>query len=304
MKKIVIAGGTGYLGNVLVQYFMSLGYECVVLTRQALKSFEGVRYIQWNAKKLGNWTEELENTEALINLTGKSVNCRYNAQNRLDIFNSRQLSTLVLGEAIQQCKNPPKIWINSSSATIYRHAPDRPMDEFDGEIGEGFSVEVCKLWEHTFNGFNLLKTRKIIIRSALVLGKDGGVFPEFKNLVQIGLGGKMGSGAQMVSWIHEQDFVNAVHFLIKNPACSGIFNLSAPVPLSNNDMMSVLRRQMNRRFGLPSTFWMLKIGTWFKQTEAELILKSRWVLPTRLQAVGFEFEFMEFDKAVDNLLKT
>lgn len=192
MKKIVIAGGTGYLGQVLVRYFKSWGYECVSLTRKRQRSQEKMRFVQWDAKSLGDWMKELENAEALINLTGRSVNCRYNAQNRLDIFNSRQLSTLVLGEAILQCKNPPKVWLNSASATVYRHAQDRAMDEFGGEIGEGFSVEVCKLWEHSFKGFTLPKTRKIILRSALVLGNGGGVFPEFKKLVQMGLGGKMG----------------------------------------------------------------------------------------------------------------
>lgn len=304
MKKIVIAGGTGYLGQVLVQYFNSVGYECIILTRHRQHSHEKVRFVQWDAKSLGDWMEELESAEALINLTGRSVNCRYNAQNRLDIFNSRQLSTLVLGEAILQCKKPPKVWLNSASATIYRHAQDRPMDEFEGELGEGFSVEVCKLWEHTFNGFDLPKTRKIILRSALVLGNGGGVFPEFKKLVQMGLGGKMGSGAQMVSWIHEQDFANAIHFLIEKPTCSGIFNLAAPSPLSNSNMMSSLRRQMNIRFGLSSTLWMLKLGTWLKRTEPELVMKSRWVIPTRLKSAGFNFEFTDFEKAIDNLLKT
>lgn len=304
MKTIVIASGTGYLGQVLVRYFESVGYECVILTRQRQRPYEKGRFVQWDAQSLGGWIEELENAEALINLTGRSVNCRYNAQNQLDIFNSRQLSTLVLGEAILQCKKPPKVWLNSSSATIYRHAQDRPMDEFNGEIGEGFSVEVCKLWEHTFTGFDLPKTRKIILRSALVLGNYGGVFPEFKKLVQMRLGGKMGSGEQMVSWIHEQDFANAVHFLIKNPVCNGIFNLSAPMPLSNKNMMSCLRQQLGIRFGLSSTLWMLKVGTWLKQTESELVLKSRWVVPTRLKSLGFDFEFNEFEKAVDNLLKT
>lgn len=260
--------------------------------------------MQWDAKSLGDWIEELENAEALINLTGRSVNCRYTAQNRLDIFNSRQLTTLILGEAILQCKNPPPIWLNSASATIYRHAQDRSMDEFGGEMGEGFSVEVCKLWEHTFKGFNLPKTRKIILRSALVLGNDGGVFPEFKKLVKMRLGGKMGDGEQMVSWIHERDFAKAVHFLMKNSTCSGIFNLSAPTPLSNTDMMSCLRQQMNIRFGLSSKLWMLKLGTWLKRTEPELVLKSRWVVPTRLKSAGFDFEFEEFEKAVDNLFKT
>lgn len=304
MKKIIIAGGTGYLGQVLVQFFMSVGYECVILTRQRQRSQERVRFVEWDAKSRGDWTAELENAEAFINLTGRSVNCRYTAQNRLGIFNSRQLSTLVLGEAILQCKNPPKVWLNSGSATIYRHAQDRPMDEYGGEIGEGFSVEVCKLWEHTFNGFNLPTTRKIILRSALVLGNGGGVFPEFKKLVQMRLGGKMGSGEQMVSWLHERDFAKAVLFLIENPTCNGIFNLSAPTPLSNNNMMSCLRQQMDIRFGLPSTLWMLKLGTWIKQTEAELVMKSRWVVPTRLKSAGFNFEFNEFEKAVDNLLKT
>lgn len=304
MKKIVIAGGTGYLGQVLVQYFNSLGYECVILTRQRQDSHKKVRFVQWDAKSPGDWMKELESAEALINLTGRSVNCRYNAQNRLDIFNSRQLSTLVLGEAILKCKHPPKVWVNSASATIYRHAQDRPMDEFDGELGKGFSVEVCKLWEHTFEGFNLLKTRKIILRSALVFGNGGGVFPEFKKLAQMGLGGKMGSGAQMVSWIHEQDFAKAIYFLIEKPTCSGIFNLAAPSPLSNSNMMSSLRQQMNIRFGLSSALWMLKLGTWFKRTEPELVLKSRWVIPTRLKSAGFNFEFTDFEKAVDNLLKT
>lgn len=301
---MVIAGGTGYLGQVLINYFKPKGYEIVVLTRQSLNKCQELKSVQWDARTLDDWVKELENAEVLINLTGRSVNCRYNAQNQLDIFNSRQLSTLVLGEAILKCKNPPLVWLNSASATIYRHAPDRPMDEIEGEIGKGFSVEVCKLWEHTFNGFNLPKTRKIILRSALVLGNGGGVFPEFKKLVRMGLGGKMGSGEQMVSWIHERDFANAVQFLIDNQSCCGIFNLSAPMPLSNNEMLSSLRRQMNIRFGLSSTSWMLKLGTWLKQTESELILKSRWVVPTRLKSAGFNFEFKEFDKAVDNLLKT
>ncbi len=304
MKKIIIAGGTGFLGQILVQYFNSLNYECLILTRQRRRSYGKVRFVQWDAKSLGAWVQELEDAEALINLTGKSVNCRYNAQNRLDIFNSRQLATLVLGEAMLQCKNPPKVWINSSSATIYRHAQDRPMDEETGELGEGFSVEVCKLWEHTFNGFSLPKTRKVLMRSALVLGSSGGVLPEFKKPVQMGLGGKMGSGKQMVSWIHELDFVRATHFLIENKTCSGIFNLAAPIALTNTDMMFFLRRNMQIRFGLSSTLWMLKVGTWLKQTETELVLKSRWVIPSRLKSAGFDFIFTEFAQATNDLLKT
>ncbi|MDF7816053.1 TIGR01777 family oxidoreductase [Runella sp. MFBS21] len=305
MKKIVIAGGTGYLGRVLTDHFVAEGYQCVVLTRSLppySPQTSQIKWVEWDGKSLGAWSRELEGAEAVINLSGRSVNCRYNDRNKLAIFISRQWSTFVLGKALQECQHPPKVWLNSSSATIYRHAEDRPMNEENGELGAGFSVEVCQLWEHTCNAFQLSNTRKILLRTALVLGTSGGVFPELVGLTKWGLGGKMGSGQQMVSWLHEKDFVGAVHWLINNNGAKGVYNLVAPTATSNIEMMTILRRALKIPIGLPSTNWMLNIGTWLKQTEAELVLKSRWVLPTRLLNEGFTFEFVTFKEACQNLL--
>ena len=197
MKKIVIAGGTGYLGRVLTDYFVLEGYQCVILTRKILQNSpqtSQIKWVEWDGKSLGAWSRELEGAEAVINLSGRSVNCRYNDRNKLAIFISRQWSTFILGKALQRCQHPPKVWLNSSSATIYRHAEGRPMNEENGELGAGFSVEVCQLWEHTCNAFQLSNTRKILLRTALVLGTSGGVFPELVGLTKWGLGGKWGVG--------------------------------------------------------------------------------------------------------------
>lgn len=305
MKKMVIAGGTGYLGRVLTDYFVSEVYQCVILTRkihQNSPQTSQIKWVEWDGKSLGAWSRELEGAEAVINLSGRSVNCRYNDRNKLAIFTSRQWSTFVLGKALQECQHPPKVWLNSSSATIYRHAEDRPMNEENGELGAGFSVEVCQLWEHTCNAFKLPNTRTVLLRTALVLGNKGGVFPELVGLTRWGLGGKMGGGKQMVSWLHEKDFVQAVHWLVKNNGAEGVYNLVAPTAISNVEMMAALRRTLKMPIGLPSTNLMLDIGTWLKQTEAELVLKSRWVEPTRLLNEGFCFEFETFGVACQNLL--
>ncbi len=291
MNKIIIAGGTGFIGKYLQKRFKESGYEMVLISRQ-----EG--FVNWNDRvKL---IDALNGAELLINLAGKSVNCKYNEKNKREIFSSRTETTKALGEAIQQCSNPPALWINSGTATIYRHAEDRPMMEADGEIGEGFSVEVAKAWEQSFFNFDLAHTRQVVLRIAITLGKDEGVMKPLKNLVRFGLGGRQGNGEQMFSWIHIEDLFNIIMFIKDRNDLKGIFNCASPDPLNNKTFMQKLRQHMHVKVGLPSPKWLLEIGAIFIKTETELVLKSRWVLPERLLNAGFMFKYPTIDAALNS----
>jgi len=293
IKKIVIAGGTGFIGKYFKYKFQSLGYEVFIISRQK-------PHIQWQDK--GGIVAALENSEMLINLAGKSVDCRYTEMNRSEILLSRTRTTQALGEAILQCTNPPQLWINSSTATIYRHAEDRSMTEDTGEIGTGFSVNVAKSWEQSFFNFQLSKTRQVALRTAIVLGKNGGAIKPLKNLVRFGIGGKQGNGKQMFSWIHIEDVFNIVLFLQSKNNLEGVFNCSSPNPIDNNTLMKSFREKMKMKIGLPSPKWLLEAGAVFIRTETELVLKSRWVVPGRLLKEGYNFKFPLIDPALENLL--
>ncbi|AST91932.1 TIGR01777 family protein [Sutcliffiella cohnii] len=293
MKKIVLAGGTGFIGEYFKEKFKELGYEVKIISRQ-------MQHISWEDKD--GIKEALEDAELLINLAGKSVNCRYNETNKNEIMNSRIRTTTLLGEAIQACENPPEIWMNSSTATIYRHAEDRPMTEDTGEIGTGFSVDVATNWEQTFFSFDLSNTRQIALRIAIVLGKGGGVMTPYQNLVKFGLGGFQGTGNQMFSWIHIEDLFKIVLFLKEKEELTGVFNCSSPQPVSNRELMKELRKTMNVPVGLPSPKWILEIGSLLIKTETELVLKSRWVLPERLEREGYTFTFETLEKALQDIL--
>jgi uncharacterized protein len=293
MKKVVIAGGTGFIGEYFQKKFKDQGYDLKIISRQK-------QHISWEDKE--DIVEALEDAELLINLAGKSVNCRYNEANRNEIMNSRVKTTTILGESIQTCTNPPKTWVNSSTATIYRHAEDRPMTEENGEIGSGFSVDVATNWEKTFFSFDLQNTRQVALRIAIVLGKDGGVMTPYRNLVKFGLGGNQGNGKQMFSWIHVEDLFQIVLFLKDRKDLSGVFNCSSPAPVSNDEFMNTLRKTMGVPFGLPSPKWMLEIGSILIKTETELVLKSRWVLPERLQREGYTFVYPTLDKTLQDIL--
>jgi uncharacterized protein (TIGR01777 family) len=292
-KKIVIAGGTGFVGQYLNKKFTAAGYEVIIISRQQ-------SHVHWNNIPL--IIETLESAEMLINLAGKSVDCRYNEKNKIKIYNSRIDTTIILGEAILTCKNPPTLWINSSTATIYRHAEDRPMTESAGEIGFGFSVDVATSWEKSFFNFNLPFTRQVALRMAIVLGKDGGVIKPLKNLVRFGLGGKQGNGKQMFSWIHIEDLFSIINFIQQHNELTGVLNTAAPNPVSNKTLMQLLRKNMGMAFGLSAPVWLLKIGAVIIQTETELILKSRWVIPERLSETGFQFQYPYMDEALKNIL--
>ncbi|WP_375560829.1 TIGR01777 family oxidoreductase [Bernardetia sp. OM2101] len=291
-KKVVLAGGTGFVGKYLQKKFSELGYEVIIIARNTP--------VNW--KNPDEITEALEHSEMLINLAGKSVDCRYNEKNKTEILLSRTETTKILGEAIQNCKFPPKIWFNSSTATIYRHAEDRAMTEKNGEIGTGFSVGIATAWEKKFFSFELEKTRQIALRMAIVLGKGGGVIPPFKNIVRFGLGGKQGNGNQMFSWLHIHDLYRMILFLQENSTLEGVFNCSSPNPVKNRELMQVFREKMNIPFGIPTPKFLLEIGAFMIRTETELLLKSRWVIPERLQNEGFEFEYPDLGKAIDESL--
>lgn len=293
MKKVVLAGGTGFIGHYFEKKLNELGYEVEIISRQE-------QHISWESQT--EMTGALEDAEMLINLAGKTVNCRYNDKNKDEIMNSRIKTTKLLGEAISACNHPPKVWINSSTATIYRHAEDRPMTEEDGEIGSGFSVDVATNWEKNFFAFNLPETRQIALRIAIVLGKDGGVMGPYKNLVKLGLGGVQGTGKQKFSWIHIEDLFQIILFLKDKEELNGIFNCSSPEPVSNRELMGKLRTAMNVPFGFPAPKWMLEIGSVVIRTETELVLKSRWVLPERLEREGYTFTFDTLDKTFRDIL--
>jgi hypothetical protein len=286
--KIVIAGGTGYLGKILTTYFAKDTRNSIyILSRKQYENRDRVFYLKWDGKSEGYWSPFLEETDVLINLTGKSVNCRYTAANKSEIYSSRIDSTNLLCKVIQGLKFPPKAFIQSSSATIYRHSEDTLMTENMGEIGTDFSMDVCKKWEAVFDIYNLPKTRKIITRTSIVIGENGGAFPIIKRLAKLGFGGKQGSGNQFISFITEDDYIKAIEFLFDKEA--GVYNLCVPNPIKNKAFQKLLRKKLNCFLGIPTPEILLKLGGFLIGTESELILKSRKVYPEKLLEKGFQF---------------
>jgi len=308
--KIVLPGGSGQVGHILARHFHAQGHAVTVLNRTPQPT--PWKSIQWDGRTPGPWTTELENADVLINLAGRSVNCRYNQANRRAIIDSRVDSTKILNQVVAAMKYPPRLWMNASTATIYRHALDRPMDELTGELGGNepgapdtwnFSIDVAKRWEAAFFETATPATRKIALRSAVTLSPDrGGIFDVLLGLVRVGLGGTQGNGNQFVSWIHDADFIRSIEFLIAHEDLDGVVNLASPNPLPNRDFLRVLRQAWGTGIGLPSYEWMIEVGAFFRRTESELVLKSRQVVPTRLLRAGFLFEYADWDVAAKNLV--
>jgi len=307
MKRIVIAGGSGFLGQALATHFLKAEWEPVILTRVPGQTGLAGRQIGWDAQTAGDWAKEVEGSAAVINLTGKSVNCRYHARNRKEILESRVNSTRVLGEAIHECVRPPRVWLNASTATVYRHTFGEPWDETGeteatAEAKDRFSVEVAWAWEQALNHAETPRTRKVALRMAMVLGLGkNSVFPVLRLLTRFGLGGRMGNGRQFVSWIHETDYCRAIEWLVSHDNFQGPVNLVAPKPVPNSEMMRLLRQVAGVPFGLPATDWMLEVGAFILRTETELLLKSRRVIPGRLLKSGFEFQFPSIQEAFEDL---
>lgn len=310
--KIIIPGGNGQVGRMLVRALVRDGHECIVLTRGRPVLPTGARAVAWDGRTAGPWTTELDGAEVVINLAGRSVDCRYHERNLAEMMSSRVDSTRVIAEAVAAAEHPPRVWLQAATATIYAHRFDAPNDEFTGEIGGrepgvpalwARSVDIAKAWEAAVNAAPTPRTRKVILRSAMVMSPDrGGVLSVLARLARLGVGAQ-GGGRQYVSWVHEHDFVAAVKFFIARDDLAGVFNVCSPHPLPNRDFMVALHRAVGRSLSVPVPCWALEIGAFFLRTETELILKSRRVVPARLLAAGFNFIHPTWAEAARELAK-
>jgi uncharacterized protein (TIGR01777 family) len=309
--KIVIPGGSGQIGTLLARHFVSGGQEVVVLTRRPERA--PWRTVAWDGRTVGEWASEIDGADVIINLAGRSVNCRYNAANRRAIMQSRIDSTRAVGRAIAAASQPPRVWLQASTATIYAHRYDAANDEATGILGGAeddapdtwrFSIDVARSWEAAAQEIDLPSTRLVLMRAAMVMSPSlGGVFETLLALVRRGLGGTIGDGRQYMSWIHDRDFIRSIDWLIDHAELSGPVNLAAPHPLPQAEFMRDLRAAAGVRLGLPATEWMLEIGTFLLRTESELVLKSRRVVPGRLLETGFEFELPTWHEAAADLCR-
>ncbi|MGO4300303.1 epimerase [Leifsonia sp. RAF41] len=313
-ERIVITGASGFVGRYLEQHYRAAGAEVVLVGRSGPD-------VRWD--DAAGLRAAVSGSAAVINLAGKSVNCRYGDANRAEIFRSRLATTRAVREAIATSDAPPPVWFNASTATIYRHAEDRPMTESTGELGTGFSVEVAKAWERELLEGELPATRRVALRMAIVLG-DGSALTPLVNLVRFGLGGpqvdgrwfattarrnagtfhefRARGGSQRFSWVHIADVLGAIEFLRERAELDGPVNLAAPHPTDNRTLMATLRRLLGVRIGLPAHRWMLEIGSAAIRTETELVLKSRWVVPERLLEAGYSFAYPELEPALRDIL--
>jgi uncharacterized protein (TIGR01777 family) len=314
--RIVIPGGSGQVGQVLARHFQQRGDHVTVLTRAPYTA--EWQTVHWDGEHEGPWIESLEGADVCINLAGRSVNCRYHAENRRAIYDSRIGTTRLLGRAFDTLADPPRVWLNASTATIYRHALDREMDEATGELGGNepvgrtrrapdtwnFSIGVAKDWEAAFFEAYTPRTRKLAMRSAITMSPTPeNAFGVLSNLVRVGLGGTQGNGRQFVSWIHEADFARAVEFLIEHEELDGAVNIASPNPLPNREFLAELRDAWDRPNGLPAPSLLIEVAAFFLRTESELVLKSRRVVPGRLLDAGFRFELPEWAEAAEDLVR-
>ncbi|WP_055588757.1 TIGR01777 family oxidoreductase [Streptacidiphilus griseoplanus] len=307
--KIVIPGGTGQVGAILNRALDAAGHEVVVLTRHPTLKGQ----VPWDGRTLGPWAAAVDGSDVVVNLAGRSVNCRYTAANLREMMDSRVDSTRVVGAAIAGAARPPRVWLQMSTATVYAHRFDAPNDEATGVIGGtepdvpdywSYSVEIAKAWEKAQQEADTPATRKIALRSAMVMSPDpGGVLAVLLGLARLGLGGPVAGGAQYVSWIHEHDFVRAVEFLIDREDITGPVNLAAPGPEPQRAFMRTLRSAWGVPLGLPATRWMAEAGAFALRSDTELLLKSRRVVPGRLTGAGFDFRYPRWPQAADELVQ-
>ena len=311
--KVVIPGGTGHIGTFLSRALAGHGHEVVVLSRRDQRPAAGIRGVCWDGRSAGPWMAEIDGCAAVINLAGRSVSCRYTPTNLRAMMDSRVESTRIVGAAIAAAGQPPRVWLQMSTATIYAHRFDAPNDEASGIIGGGevdvpgywaFSVEIAKAWEAAQQQASTPRTRRVALRTAMVMSPDrGGVFDVLLRMTRLGLGGPVAGGAQFVSWIHDQDLIRAICFLLSRGDLAGPVNLAAPNPLPHRDLMRGLRAAAGVPIGLPATTWMAELGAFAIRSDTELLFKSRRVIPTRLLDAGFTFDHPYWPNAARELVQ-
>ncbi|MCB0401110.1 MAG: TIGR01777 family oxidoreductase [Flavobacteriales bacterium] len=299
-KRIVIAGGTGFIGKAISSHFLEKGYEVVVLSRRKTEWKDDVLYQHWDGKNSGEWTRYINGAEIVVNLTGKSVNCRYTEENKRLILSSRVDATTILGEVINLAEHPPQLWINASTATIYDYSLTKPMTEESGDIGNDFSMSVASAWEHAFFAASTPGTRKVALRISLVLGQGEGVLPVLTKLARLGLGGYHGNGKQKFAWIHLADVLGIIDFVLENNI-EGPVNCTTDTDINNRQFMQALRKSLGVPFGMPTPKFAMELGAVVMGTESELLLKSRYVKPKRLLDAGYSFQFTDIHAALQNL---
>ncbi|SMX92775.1 hypothetical protein BANT10_02516 [Brevibacterium antiquum] len=321
----VIAGASGFIGGSLLAPLQSWGYRVRTIGRASSSG----SHVSWD--DLEGIAAVVDGADLLINLAGRSVGCRYNDRNRQDVWDSRVTTTRTLNDAVRAASAPPRLWINSSTATIYRHAMDRPQTEDDGDLGDGFSVDVAKGWEREFFRGDLPTTRRVAMRLAIVLG-DGAALNMLATAARFGAGGsqlegrwfghtryrgigpdasgprvwhghRLSHGKQRFSWVHIDDVVRAIGFIDAHEEMTGPINVSSPGVSDNTRLMAALRRGVRMPIGIPAPRWLLEIGMFVLRQESELVLKSRWVLPERLEQAGFEFRWTDIRAATKSLLR-
>ncbi|MEU7784605.1 TIGR01777 family oxidoreductase [Amycolatopsis sp. NPDC049159] len=311
--KVVIPGGTGHLGRVLSRALAGGGHEVVVLTRGSAAAEPGVRTAGWDGRSAGPWTAEIDGSDVVVNLAGRSVNCRYTRANLREMWNSRVDSARVVGGAIERAARPPRLWLQMSTATIYAHRHDAPNDEATGVLGGAepdvpaywsSSVDIARAWEREQELADTPHTRKVALRTSMVMSPEpGGAFEMLLRLTRLGLGGPVAGGGQYMSWIHEADLLRAIDFLVEHEELNGPVNLAAPEPLPYKEFLRALRTAAGVPFGLPATRWMAALGAFVLRSDPELLLKSRFVVPGRLLEAGFEFAFPSWPAAAADLVR-
>lgn len=309
--KIVLPGGSGHIGEALVRALAAEGHDCVVLTRDP-RAYRGpARAVAWDGRTAGAWAAEIDGADVVINLAGRTVDCRYNEKHLREMMDSRVESTRAVGVAIARAARPPRVWLQAGTATVYAHRYDAANDEATGIIGDppgtpglwARSVAIGLAWEKALADAPTPRTRKVALRTSLVMGPArGGVFRVLARLARLGVG-RQGNGRQYVSWIHEEDFVAAIRFLIARDNLDGAINLASPNPLPNRDLMAALHRAVGMPLALPVPEWALAIGAFFMRTETELILKSRRVVPGLLVGAGFTFRHPHWPEAAKDLVR-
>ncbi len=301
MSKIIITGGSGFVGEMALDHFTKQGHQVTLISRSKPTFNGSYEWFKWDGKSLGNWMTSLEGADIVLNLAGKSISCRYTEENKAALINSRLDSTKIVAEALNMVKNPPKLWMNASSATVHSNGPG-PVGE-DGHQEQGFSPDLVRAWESAFFVSNTPNVRKVALRMGLILDTTGSTMTVFKRLARLGLGGKMGIGNQHVAWLHKTDLLNMIDFIIENPLIEGPVNAVSPNPTPNRAFMKALRKNLGVPFGLPATKWMIKLGAAVIGTSSELVLWNRNVVPTKLINSDFRFKFPTIDIALRDLLQ-